>query len=106
LARGNCRAPFQGKPLPGLPEAIAVTMRLGHLLDLPQHPYKAVPEPTTTPRNSNVRPGTVSMVSIHTSMEVNQSKPRTSQWYRKSGLGREYTGAARFFASLTVVNFN
>ena len=30
---------------------------------------KAVPRPTTTPKNSSVRPGAVSMVSIHSAMQ-------------------------------------
>ena len=38
-----------------------------HLLDLPDHPHKAMPRPTTTPRNNNVRPGAVreTCESIH-----------------------------------------
>jgi hypothetical protein len=64
---------------------------------------KAVPKPTTTPKNSNVRPGAVSMVSIHEPnihepISMNQCKRRTSRWPQENGLGAEYTGAAKIFA--------
>ena len=47
---------------------------------------KAVPRPTTTPRNNSVRPGIVSivsMVSIHDLNAAKQCKQRTSRWPRE-----------------------
>jgi hypothetical protein len=41
---GRCPHTCLEKIPVGLSEAIAVAMRLGHLLDLPQHPHKASAE--------------------------------------------------------------
>src|SRR5665811_1695250 len=42
---------------------------------------RAAPKPTTMPRNSNVRPGAVSMASIHGLNAVYQCRRRTSGWH-------------------------
>jgi hypothetical protein len=62
----------------GLPEAVAVATRLGNLLDFPEPHTRAVPRPTTTAKNSNVRPGAVSMVNIHPRNNMKRRKRCTS----------------------------
>ena len=58
---------------------------------------KAVPRPTTTPKNSNVRPGTVNMVNIRETMQAVYQRAAS-----KSGLGAKYTEAAGIFPAVTV----
>lgn len=60
-----------------------------------------MPRPTTTPGNSNVRPGAVSMVSI-----PKRGKRRTNKRKQKSGLDAEYTEAAKIFPADAALNDN
>ena len=62
---------------------------------------KATPRPTTTPKNSNVKPGAVSTVNIHNAMQAAYQRLAS-----KNGLGAKYTKAAGIFPAVTVLNLN
>src|ERR1700731_3315495 len=66
---------------------------------------KAVPRPTTTPKNSSVRPGAVSMLPIHEPLQKNQCKRRTSERHQRNGLGAKDTKAASIIPAVPLLNF-
>jgi len=69
------------RPLEKAPLAYPKRSLLRRDLDICSTSQNIVPKPTTTPKNSNVRPGTVNMVNIR---DMKRCKLCTSEWRQKA----------------------
>ena len=101
-ARWRCALDSHVEKMPiGYPNRSLLRRRLDTCSTSQSIHTKATPRPTTTPKNSNVKPGAVSTVNIHNAMQAAYQRLAS-----KNGLGAKYTKAAGIFPAVTVLNLN